>query len=57
MSRIPIRDIENYELDEDEYDDRRRTHRPHTHGKKEQEKRKSWDREVIHDPYGDDDRR
>jgi hypothetical protein len=58
MSRIPLRDIENYdEFEDDEYEEKRRGHRPHTHTKREQEKKKNWDREVIHDPYGEEDRR
>jgi hypothetical protein len=57
MSRINIRDIEDYDFDDEEYEEKRKGRKPHTQGKKEQEKKKTWDRETINDPYGEDDRR
>jgi hypothetical protein len=57
MSRINIRDLEDYDFDDDEFEEKRRGNKPHHHGKREQEKKKNWDRETINDPYGEEDRR
>ena len=60
MSRIPIREIEDYEYEDDdyEYDGKRRTHRLHR-DKKESvaDKKKRWDRETLYDHDHDYDER
>lgn len=56
MSRIIVREIDE-DYGDNDFNEKRKNHRPHSIEKRHVEKKKSWDRETIYDPYDEEDRR